>query len=56
MQKLLVIKTDSELKPDVYGKIYGLLESMVNDGVLLLDKRFNYEIIEIGKDKNRKEN
>ena len=56
MDKLLVITTESELKPDIYEKTYGLLCSMVNDGVLLLDKRFDYEVIEIGKDKDRKEN
>ena len=56
MDKLLVITTESELKSDIYEKTYRLLCSMVNDGVLLLDKRFNYEIIEIGKNKNRKEN
>ena len=49
MQKLLIIKTDSGLKPDTYEKTYGLLESMVNSGVLLLDGKFDYEIVEIDK-------
>lgn len=49
MQKLLIIKIDSELKSDVYQKTYELLESMVNNGVLLLDNRFDYEIVEINK-------
>ena len=49
MQKLLIIKTDRELKPDEYEKTYRILESMVNNGVLLLDNKFNYEIVEIGK-------
>ena len=46
---ILIIKTNSELKPDIYEKTYGLLESMVNNGVLFLDNRFDYEVVEINK-------
>ena len=49
MQKLLIIKIDRELKPDVYKKTYELFESMVNNGVLFLDNRVDYEIVEINK-------
>ena len=56
MQKLLIIKTDSELKPDVYEKTHGLLESMINNDVLLLDNRFDYEVVEIGEDSIDKSN
>lgn len=46
-QNVLIIKTNSELKPDEYGKAYRLLESMVDNGVLLLDNRFDYEVVKI---------
>ena len=46
---ILIIKIDKELKPDGYKKTYELLESMANNGMLLLDNRFNYEIVEINK-------
>lgn len=46
-QNVLIIKTNSELKSNVYEKTYGLLESMVNNGVLLLDNRFDYEVVKI---------
>lgn len=49
MQKLLIIKTNDKLKPDVYEKTYELFKSMVNSGILLLDNRVDYEIVEIGK-------
>ena len=49
MQKLLIIKTNSELKPEAYKKTYELLESMANNGILFLDNRFDYEIVEINK-------
>lgn len=49
MKKLLIIKTDSGLKPDTYQKTYNIIENMVNNNILLLDKRFNYEVVEVGK-------
>ena len=49
MQNILIIKIDNKLKPDVYQKTYGLLESMVGNGILLLDNRFDYEIVKINK-------
>ena len=47
--KILIIKVNGELKPYEYKKTYELLESMVNSGILLLDNRFDYEIVEINK-------
>jgi hypothetical protein len=48
--KILIIKANDKLKPDVYEKTYELFKSMVNSGVLLLDGRVDYEIVEIGKE------
>lgn len=45
--KILIIKARDKLKPDVYEKTYELFKSMVNSGILLLDNRFDYEIVEI---------